>query len=245
MGISTGQDLQSYAGTRVTIAGGTGFIGRWVARALSDSGAELTLLARDLAAARAIAGQFGFTCRFIPLDLTDFAAVTRNLAGLRPQILFNLAAYGINAAESDLSTARRINHELLPVLCDALAEVDAGGWAGRRLVHAGSVAEYGPVVETLDESMPAHPRSLYGSTKLAGTEAVQRCCLSSGMNGVTARLFGVYGPGERPGRLLPVLMDAARLQRVAELGPAGQQRDFLFVEDVAEGLLRVGISAGQ
>jgi nucleoside-diphosphate-sugar epimerase len=59
---------------------------------------------------------------------------------------------------------------------------------------------------------------------------------------VTARLFNVYGPGEHPGRLLPSLLDAARSRTAVDLTAGQQRRDFTYVEDVAEGLLRLGVS---
>jgi nucleoside-diphosphate-sugar epimerase len=60
---------------------------------------------------------------------------------------------------------------------------------------------------------------------------------------VTARLFNVYGPGERPGRLLPSLIEAAAARRPVELTAGLQELDFVYVGDVAEGLLRLGAAA--
>jgi nucleoside-diphosphate-sugar epimerase len=63
-----------------------------------------------------------------------------------------------------------------------------------------------------------------------------------------ARLFTVYGPGEHRGRLLPSLVHGARTGSVVELTTGVQQRDFTYVEDAVQGLLRLAISpvrAGQ
>jgi nucleoside-diphosphate-sugar epimerase len=57
---------------------------------------------------------------------------------------------------------------------------------------------------------------------------------------VTARLFTVFGPGEHPGRLLPSLITAAAAGMPVALSAGAQQRDFTYVEDVADGLLRLG-----
>jgi nucleoside-diphosphate-sugar epimerase len=60
---------------------------------------------------------------------------------------------------------------------------------------------------------------------------------------VTARLFTVYGPGEHSGRLLPSLLEAARTGTPLKLTAGTQKRDFTYVGDVAEGLLRLGLAA--
>jgi dTDP-glucose 4,6-dehydratase len=58
---------------------------------------------------------------------------------------------------------------------------------------------------------------------------------------LTARLFTVYGPGEHSGRLLPSLLETAMSGNPLKLTAGSQQRDFTYVEDVAEGLLRLGL----
>jgi nucleoside-diphosphate-sugar epimerase len=57
-----------------------------------------------------------------------------------------------------------------------------------------------------------------------------------------ARLFTVYGPGEHSGRLLPSLLAGARENRPIALSAGEQKRDFVYVEDVVEALLRLGAS---
>ena len=65
------------------------------------------------------------------------------------------------------------------------------------------------------------------------------------MRAVTARLFTVYGPGEHCGRLLPSLIEAARAEKPLELTAGTQLRDLTYVEDVAEGLLRLGLAQAE
>ena len=65
------------------------------------------------------------------------------------------------------------------------------------------------------------------------------------LRGVTARLFTVYGPGETPERLLPSLIQAAKAGRPQRLTSGHQKRDFTYVEDAAEGLLRLGQSSAE
>ena len=70
---------------------------------------------------------------------------------------------------------------------------------------------------------------------------LEECCKALGVKGLTARLFTVYGPGEHSGRLLPTLIDAAYSGKPIPLTAGNQKRDFTYVQDVAEGLLRLGV----
>jgi len=126
---------------------------------------------------------------------------------------------------------------------EALREIPAAGWPGQRLVHAGSALEYGLARGPLHEDTTGEVTTEYGRTKRAATTYLESSCPATGLRAVTARLFTVYGPGEHDGRLLPALRDAARRQVPLDLTNGDQQRDFTYVEDVAEGLLRLGISA--
>src|SRR5205085_11129237 len=103
--------------------------------------------------------------------------------------------------------------------------------------------EYGVAQGDLSESTDAAPTTLYGRSKLAGTRALTDRCRALGLNGLTARLFTVYGPEEQPGRLLPTLCTAAATQEPIELSDGRQRRDFTYIEDVVEGLLRLGVAA--
>ena len=76
-----------------------------------------------------------------------------------------------------------------------------------------------------------------------GTRQFTESCRNLNVRGLTARLFTVYGPGEHPGRLLPSLLDAARDGKDLDLSSGKQERDFTYVEDAAEGLLRLGLAS--
>jgi nucleoside-diphosphate-sugar epimerase len=61
---------------------------------------------------------------------------------------------------------------------------------------------------------------------------------------VGVRLFGAYGPGEAPYRLLPYLCERLRRGEAVDLTPGEQVRDFTFVQDVVDGLVRFAGVAG-
>ncbi|HEX6558751.1 MAG TPA: NAD(P)-dependent oxidoreductase, partial [Longimicrobiales bacterium] len=125
--------------------------------------------------------------------------------------------------------------------CETMASTGPQSWTGHTLVHVGSALEYGTSPGNLSEDTVEQPTTLYGRTKLSGTQVVANFSRQRGLHGITARLFTVYGPGERAERLLPTLLRAAREAAPIPLTAGLQRRDFTYVEEVADGLLRLGV----
>jgi UDP-glucose 4-epimerase len=233
-------DAGDYTQAKVLVLGASGFIGRWVSRALSKRAGTLYLVVHNRKESDAIFSSYGVAGEVIETDLSNLPTVRDLLHDIRPDITFNLAGYGVDVSERDERAANCLNAELPGTVCDALADSHGSLWPGARLIHTGSALEYGDIAGDLSEHALPNPTTLYGRSKLAGTEALLRCVELTGMRAVTARLFTVYGPGEHPGRLLPALLQCARTGEVLPLTDGRQRRDFTFVEDVAEGLLRLG-----
>jgi nucleoside-diphosphate-sugar epimerase len=230
-----------YAGVPVLVLGATGFIGRWVVRVLAQHGADIAVAARDTNRARDFLRADRISGRVWGVDLSQRSAATALVRDTRPAVVFNLAGYGVDRAERDPDVMATVNTSVVEELCEQLAE-EYGGWAGLRLVHAGSALEYGEISGSLREDAAPNPTTDYGRTKLEATRAIERAAVTSRLRAVTARLFTVYGPGEHPGRLLPSLIETARTRVRLPLSAGDQRRDFTYVEDVAEGLLRLGVT---
>ncbi len=234
----------AFAGRRVLVAGGAGFIGRWVTRALERAGAQVHVAARDDAAAAAVLRSWAPDARLHRTDLAREGAAGELVARVRPVAVFNLAGYGVDPSERDAAPAERLNAALPPALGEAMARHADPRWDGQQVVHAGSALEYGTAAGDLREDGPTTPTTLYGRTKLEGTQRLADACGRLGVRGVTARLFTVYGEGELEGRLLPSLIAAAAGSGPLELTAGEQQRDFTWVGDVAEGMLRLALVRG-
>lgn len=237
--------LERYTGTRALVLGATGFIGRWVTGYLVDLGAKTFAGIRNQESASATLGAIAGQAEMIHIDLRDPHSVRHVVQRVRPAITFNLVAYGVDPAERDPEVARLINSDAVVSLCEATSRAKPPEWEGLAIVHAGSAAEYGTVRGPVAEDSLVQPTSVYGKTKLAGTRGLSDSAKHLGIRALTARLFMVYGPGEPAHRLLPALLAAARERRAIDLTQGVEARDFTYVEDVAEGLLRLGLTAAR
>jgi len=230
-----------YRDIHIVVIGASGFIGRWVARDLAARGARLSLVVRDRLAAEQIFWAYGVHGNVFEADLENLETVTKLLETLKPCMVFNLAGYGMDRSGRDNKSAYQINARLVRVILNSMAKVRNPLWMGQDIVHVGTALEYGIIGGNLCEDSIPHPTTLYGASKLAGTELLKSFCSPYKVKAVTARPFTVYGPGERPGRLLPSLLKSAETRSPLKLTQGEQMRDFIYVEDVAEGLLRLGV----
>lgn len=232
--------FDTYQGRRVLVTGASGFIGRWVARALNAAGAELWLAARDKNALASVCEAYEIRGQWRAADLADRGTFARLYGEVQPDVVFNLAGYGVDPAERDETLITALNVRLVREIAETVASGGNSDWQGIRLIHVGTAAEYGAVGGPLTEYTAAAPVSLYGRSKLEGTRALEVVRERSGLRAITARLFTVYGPGEHAGRLLPSMIAAARSGATLSLTGGEQRRDFTYVGDVADGLLRLG-----
>ena len=235
-----------YRGARALVLGASGFIGRWVARRLTSLRASLAVAVRDPDAFAVLARQWEIDGDVHVVDALDHTSVESVIQRAAPDVVFNLAGFGVDRSETDPALMWRINHELVRHAALATARIPgAASWSSRtRFVHAGSALEYGLIDGLATEGGATEPHTEYGRSKLAGTMALKELAEHTGLSALTARAFTVFGPGEHPTRLLPTIWQAARTGTEVRLTAGSQARDFSYVEDVAEGLLRLGLSSG-
>lgn len=217
----------------VLVAGGTGFIGRVLARKLEEGGASVFVLARRQHPSSG-------TRRSIVVEDWSPQALERALAPHRFAAVFNLAAYGVSPMARDADEMVRVN------VAAASALVRAAKACGAKVhVHVGSCSEYDASLATtaIAEDHPLETRRLYGASKAAGTLVASAAAAAEELAFVAARLFHVYGPGEADYRLMPTLARRLLAGERVPLSPGTQVRDFLHVDDAVGGLIALA-SAG-
>jgi nucleoside-diphosphate-sugar epimerase len=155
--------------------------------------------------------------------------------GFAPDAIFNLAAYGVNPEDRDHEEMLDGNVGLVTKLVAAAASASP-----KRFIHTGSCSEYGAPIanETpINEADPVRPESVYGAAKAAATLCGTALARQLHVPFVTLRLFGIFGPGEGPHRLVPYLIQQLQRNLPADLTPGEQVRDLLYVDDVVEALI--------
>ena len=219
------------------VTGGAGFIGSHLAEELLRRGQRVRIVdslitgkRRNLAAVNG--------AEFLEGDLADLAVARRAVDGME-YVLHQAAIPSVPRSVKDPVTSNRANVDAsLNVL---VASRDAGV---RRLVYAGSSSAYGDTdILPKREDMPTRPLSPYALQKLVVEQYCQMFTRLYGFETVTIRYFNVFGPRQDPGSpysgvislFATALLDG---RQPVIYGDGEQTRDFTYVTNVVDGVLR-------
>lgn len=116
----------------------------------------------------------------------------------------------------------------------------------KRFVFASSGAPAGEVEPPIHEELPSHPVSPYGASKLAGEGYCSSYFKTFGIDTVSLRFGNVYGPGSK--HKSSVVAKFIRLALEGELveiyGDGSQTRDFIYIDDLVDAVIKAGTVAG-
>ena len=225
------------------VTGGAGFIGSHLAEELIRRGHRVRV-ADSLITGKRRNLQHLTGVEFVEGDLADMAVATRAVANIE-YVLHQAAIPSVPRSVSDPITSNRANIDAtLNVL---VAARDAGV---KRLVYAGSSSAYGDT-PTLPkrEDMPTNPLSPYALQKLVGEKYCQMFTRLYGFETVTIRYFNVFGPRQDPGSpysgVISLFSTALLEGRQPTIyGDGEQTRDFTYVANVVDGVLRASEAPG-
>ena len=200
------------------MTGAGGFVGRHLVHRLQRDGWHVTGLTRG------------------DVDLTDPVAGAAAVRAADPDVVFTLAAGRAKATAAERAATTAVNTS--PWLVDALPD------RCRAVVRLGSSTEYAAAAHPLTEDAALEPRGFFGATKAAGSLLLQAAAAERGVRAAVLRAFQVYGPGDHPTRLVPVVLAAARTGAPVPLPPAVSRRDWVWVGDVVDACVRAAGNDG-
>ena len=219
------------------VTGGAGFIGSHLTEELVRRGEQVRVVDNLVTGKRQNLAHIPGV-DFVEGDLADMAVARRAIERV-DFVLHQAAIPSVPRSVEDPITSHRANVDAsLNVL---VAARDAGV---KRFVYAASSSAYGnsptlPKVET----MPAMPLSPYALQKLASEQYGQLFAQLYGLETVAIRYFNVFGPRQDPSSpysgVISVFISAlCRGRQPTIYGDGEQTRDFTYVANVVDGVLR-------
>jgi UDP-glucose 4-epimerase len=222
---------------RVLITGGAGFIGSNLADAYLAAGHEVTVIDNLSSGKRENVPE---GAAFVEMDITDPALEDVFSGGRFDLVNHHAAQIDVRVSVSDPLLDARIN---IIGLINLLENCRKQG-VGRFILASSGGVIYGeperlPAVETF----PKTPLSPYGVSKFSGESYLFYYHRMYGMRCFTMRYSNVYGPRQDPHGEAGVVAIFSRNHLRGEpptiFGDGEQQRDYVFVQDVARANLLI------
>ena len=219
------------------VTGGAGFIGSHLCEELVRRGERVRVVDSLITGKRANLAHVPGV-EFLEGDLADIDVAHRAAAGV-DYVLHQAAIPSVPRSVSDPIASNRSNIDA--TLNILVAARDAGV---KRLVYAGSSSAYGdqPTLPKHEE-MPTKPLSPYALQKLVGEQYLALFTKLYGLDTVTTRYFNVFGPRQDPsspysGVISLFISALAEARPPVIYGDGEQTRDFTYVANVVDGVLR-------
>lgn len=215
---------------RIAVSGATGFIGGHVLTELAGRGFDVVAICRGPAEALTRKSWL----ETVAFDITEAGVDSYERLG-RPDALIHLAWGGL---PNYLSL-----HHFETELPDHYRFLSGLVRAGMKsLVVAGTCFEYGMQSGELSESLAARPDNPYGFAKDALRRQLEYLRAECPYALSWGRLFYLYGAGQSPKSLLPLLKSAVEKgERVFNMSGGEQLRDYLPVAVVARYLVEMAV----
>ena len=223
--------------SKVVVTGGAGFIGSHLVNKLLLEGYAVTVL-DDLSSGKTENLNLkDAKLHFLKGDIRNIGTVKKALKNVK--VVFHLAAI--------IDVAFSIKEPLL------VNDVNVGGSLNvlnesvkhnvEKFIFASSCAVYGePFKVPIDEEHPTNPLSPYAASKIAVEKYCEVFGKAYGLETVCMRFFNVYGPRQEGGSYGSVIIHF--INRLKErkppiiFGDGTQTRDFVYVDDVVDALLK-------
>ena len=221
---------------RVVVTGGVGFLGRYVCRRLGQRGVPEPNL---------------FVPRRSEFDLTCEQDVRRLYDQARPSVVIHLAAE-VGGIGANLDHPGRFFFANMAMGLHLIEQARRAGL--KKFVHTGTVCAYPKFAtvpfkeQDLWEGYPEETNAPYGVAKKALFVMLDGYKRQYGLDSVVVVPVNLYGPGDnfepRTSHVIPALIrkcDEARRRGAAAItcwGTGSVSREFLYVDDAAEGIVR-------
>jgi UDP-glucose 4-epimerase len=231
--------MASLKNTRVLVTGAPGFIGAHLTRRLVAEGAEVHALSPSVSSVypRSLL-DVRHEISMHEANIVDRSAMDSIAKDVQPEVIFHLGAY-THVGKS----WQRIDECIQTNVQGTINVIKACAAFGfKRFINMGTSEIYGDIDVPFTETDSVHPNSPYSVTKYAAERLCRLMYESLALPIVLCRPFNAFGPGQTPDRIIPETIVRALQGEPIKMTSGRQTREFNYVEDIADGLVRAAVT---
>lgn len=216
---------------KILVTGGCGFIGSHLVKRLLNEGADVSIIDRKGTKTWRLEEQLK-NISIYEMDITDSRKVEICIKDICPEIVFHLAAYGVDSTQKEYIKAAQINILGTINILNSLRDTGC-----KKFINMSSCAEYGNKKDIMKEDMYPEPVSIYGSSKACATIVAHQIARENNIDIITLRPFGIFGEGEERHKIFSHIILSILEDKEVRLTSCEQLRDYCYIENIIDGLV--------
>jgi UDP-glucose 4-epimerase len=233
---------ESVEGKNVVVTGGAGFIGSHLCdQLLSLDPSRLLIIDNfSLGKERNIRGLVkNARVKVYDADASEISRMVSIFESESVDVVFNLAVVPLPKSLQFPKETVDSNVLVTTTMCEMLRRRYF-----QTLIHCSSSEAYGTALYLpMDENHPEKPLTPYAASKIAGDHVVISYYKTFGLDVAIARPFNTYGPRQNEGSyagVIPITIERILSGKAPIIhGDGLQTRDYTYVEDTSEAILRI------
>lgn len=208
---------------KVILTGGTGLIGTQTIPCLLNAGFKVYVMTMGDEVSTD-------NVTYIKANLFDKNAVDKMFSDVQPEYLLHYAWLSTGLFNDNM------NFDFLTSSIDMLKSFHKYG--GKRVVMAGTYAEYGYHNETLKETMPAEPINIYSQCKDFVHKIAEVYCHNNNISFGWGRIFSAFGKEKDPRRLTSDVINHLSANQEVVIRSGSLIRDYIYTKDIAAAFVK-------
>lgn len=208
---------------KVFLTGGTGLIGKETIPFLIENGFDIYALTLGDEQDRA-------NIKYVKANLFDKTEIEKIMNEIKPEYLLHYAWLSTGLFNDNT------NFDFLTSSIDLLKAFVKNG--GKRVVMAGTYAEYGHHNETLIETMEAEPINIYSQCKDFVHKISELYCQNNNVSFGWGRIFSAYGKETDPRRLTSDVILHLKNDEEITIRSGSLIRDYIYTKDIAAAFVK-------
>ena len=218
----------------VIVTGATSFIGSQIVNELIKHGCNVTAVVRPNSKKIEMM-PISDKIEVVYLDINDIELLPNKIGNKQFDVFYHFAWEGIRVPYRDDNILQERNYNATVNAMNVAIELKC-----KKIICAGSQAEYGKCIGRVDENHKTIPTTEYGKAKLKTYNELEKIAKNNNIDLIWTRIFSVYGKFDYEGTLIMSSINKMLKNESIDLTLCTQKWDYIYVDDVAKIMYLLG-----